>query len=319
MYELSTFRQRFRVSLESFNVIATELRQYPELNSATKGGRPPIPVNKALAVLLWTRATNENMDIIAERFDMSRSTVHYYVHKLIDIINVYLLPKFIKWPAIEERPLIAQSLAEKRGFPGILGAIDGCHIPIICPAEYPETYVNRKGFHSILLQAVCDNNMNFIDCVVGWPGSVHDARVYRNSLFNTGGHKCAPDFHLLGDSAYPLASFLMTAFKDNGNLNADKIRYNYLHSSTRMVIERAFGLLKGRFPILKYVRWSNIENICKLILAACVLSNICLLHEEDVQDFLQDEPEVNCFDNVLPNNTQGLRKREHIVEYLRTI
>ncbi|XP_052778539.1 putative nuclease HARBI1 [Mya arenaria] len=68
-----------------------------------------------------------------------------------------------------------------QGFPGIIGAVDGSHIPIRTPTEYPENYINRKGFPSVILQAVCDHNMRFIDIYCGWPGSVHDARVLRNS------------------------------------------------------------------------------------------------------------------------------------------
>ena len=37
-------------------------------------------------------------------------------------------------------------------FPGIVGAIDGAHIPIIAPAKNEHLFVNRKGFHSIKVQ-----------------------------------------------------------------------------------------------------------------------------------------------------------------------
>ena len=40
---------------------------------------------------------------------------------------------------------------------------------------------NRKGFHSMQLQVVCDNEMKFTDVYCGWPGAVHDARILRNS------------------------------------------------------------------------------------------------------------------------------------------
>lgn len=67
------------------------------------------------------------------------------------------------------------------------------------------------------------------------------------------------NYHLLGDSAYPLSINLMTPFKDNGHLTRDQITYNYKLSSTRSIVERSFGLLKGRFRRLKYLDCTKTE------------------------------------------------------------
>ena len=86
----------------------------------------------------------------------------------------------IQWP-IDRRAMEAmEGFAALKGFPHILGAIDGYHIPIKAPNFCPEIYVNRNGFHSVILQAICDNHMLFTDCYVGWPGAVHHTRVFRN-------------------------------------------------------------------------------------------------------------------------------------------
>ena len=55
------------------------------------------------------------------------------------------------------------------------------HIPLIAPKSAHGDYVNRKGWYSIILQAVCDHNYIITDMNVGWLGRVHDANVFRNS------------------------------------------------------------------------------------------------------------------------------------------
>ena len=63
---------------------------------------------------------------------------------------------------------------------GNCGSIDGCHIPVMPPSSNHTDYYNRKGWYSIILQAVVDHEYIFRDISVGWPGSVNDARVYRD-------------------------------------------------------------------------------------------------------------------------------------------
>jgi len=51
-------------------------------------------------------------------------------------------------------------------------AIDSTNIPILAPSESPTDSINRKSYHSILMQAVVDHTYLFRDIVIGWPGSV---------------------------------------------------------------------------------------------------------------------------------------------------
>ena len=66
-------------------------------------------------------------------------------------------------------------------FPNVVGCIDCTHIRILSPSVSEEAYVNRKGYHSINVQAVCDAEMKFVDLVARWPGSSHDSFIWRNS------------------------------------------------------------------------------------------------------------------------------------------
>ena len=180
---------------------------------------------------------------------------------------------------------------------GVIGAIDGCHVPIKAPKENSGAYLNRKGFHSIVLQGICTSDMKFIDCEAGQAGAVHDACVLRRSEFFksilSNPAAFSSDNHIVGDSAYPLLSNLMVPYKEHGgNLSSQQRKYNLQLSRARVVIERAFALLKGRFRRLKYVDMSRIDIIPKMIIACCVLHNLCIDGCDLLDDVFDEEPQT---------------------------
>ena len=67
------------------------------------------------------------------------------------------------------------------GILNIIGPNDGCRIKISRPKCHGDDYINRKGYFSILLWVICDENVKFIDVFVGPLGRVHDARMLRHS------------------------------------------------------------------------------------------------------------------------------------------
>ena len=92
-----------------------------------------------------------------------------------------LLPQYVYIPQDSRLREVVDGFEVRWGFPQVAGAIDGTHIPIVCPQENPSDYYNRKGFYSILMQALVDFRGLFMDVYIGWPGKVHDARVFTNS------------------------------------------------------------------------------------------------------------------------------------------
>lgn len=202
-----------------------------------------------------------------------------------------LMKIYISWPTQERKRMISENFKAKQNIRNIIGAIDGSHVRINRPLEDEETYVNRKQYHSLIIQAICDHSKMFIDVCCGEPGSLHDARVLRrSSLFRKAQTpNYFGEYFLLGDSAYPALNWLVTPFKDNGCLTEEQKIFNFKLSSTRMVIEHAFGLLKGRFRRLLHI--SNFDvNICKkIIMACCILHNICITQKDDTDIAVVDD------------------------------
>ncbi|XP_031358966.1 putative nuclease HARBI1 [Photinus pyralis] len=161
---------------------------------------------------------------VADRFNISISSLF----RIIKRLTFYLSnrsPEIIQWPSQNEKVEI-ETHFRNNGFPGVIGAIDGSHIKIDKPSKDPDSYINRKGYYSIQLQVVCDHQRKIRDIFVGYPGSVHDSRVFRVSpLSQSLAEKCG-NFYLLGDSGYPLLPNLLTPFKDRGQLTRHQLQYN---------------------------------------------------------------------------------------------
>lgn len=66
-------------------------------------------------------------------------------------------------------------------FPHAIGAIDCTLIPIKKPNIHGDEYICRKQYCAINVQATVNSNAVFTSVDSSWAGSVHDARIWRNS------------------------------------------------------------------------------------------------------------------------------------------
>ena len=103
------------------------------------------------------------------------------VHDSCKAIVDNLLSTYISFPRGEDLRRVVEGFKNKWGMIQCAGSIDCCHIPVRPPASNHTDYYNRKGWYSVLLQGVVDQNYLFTDICIRWPESVHDARILANS------------------------------------------------------------------------------------------------------------------------------------------
>lgn len=156
------------------------------------------------------------------------------------------------------------------------------------------------------------------DAYTGWPGCTHDARVLRNSsLFDKAenGQCIVQGNFIIADSAYPLRNWLMTPFRDNGRLNAQQRRFNQMLSSARQIVERVYGHLKGRFRRLREITVRKLTRIVSLIISGCILHNLCVLHHDDVEAFIDndDDGHPNAYPNIYVDGRDGVLCRQQLM------
>lgn len=63
----------------------------------------------------------------------------------------------------------------------MFGCVNDTHVKIQGPSEHESEFVNKKGYHSINVQLVCDSGINIINCVVKYSGNSHDTRILTES------------------------------------------------------------------------------------------------------------------------------------------
>ncbi|XP_054088147.1 uncharacterized protein LOC128922257 isoform X2 [Zeugodacus cucurbitae] len=151
------------------------------------------------------------------------------------------------------------------------------------------SYYDRKGNFPVIMQAICDSKFSFLDVFIGYPGSCHDANVWKNSPLykgiTSGQINLAKDAIILADSAYPVSRYLIAPFRDNGHLSREEKQFYYYMSSTRVFIEQTFGIFRAKFKILNHIDVRNIEDISTVTLACAILHNFILrsnpAHSED--------------------------------------
>ena len=148
---------------------------------------------------------------------------------------------------------LADEQEQRYGFPGAFGFIDGTHMESKGRGEDRESYINRMGFSSMLAQATCDVNMRYIHINMRWPGSVHAARMFRNSTIQQLLPTLPEDLHVLGDTAFPLSSTVLPPYKSPARLTVKQTRYNHILGSARQTVERSFVALKGKFRRLQFL------------------------------------------------------------------
>nr|CAI5860141.1 unnamed protein product [Callosobruchus analis] len=246
---------------------------------------------------------------------MSQPVISRAIRKISRLIAIHLSPLYIKFPiTAEEVSVVKDGFFEVHQFPNLIGVIDCTHIAIVPPkVDDPinpaVVYINRKGFHSINVQAIFDSKLMITNVYARYPGAVHDAAIWESSniqrhlrqKYVEGRRNC----YLLGDSGYPLQPWLMTPVLD-ARPNTPEAMYNSLHTSTRNVVERGFGVWKKRFRCLRKDRVLHYSHATSaLIIYTCaVLHNICrIFNVENEPDDDEDNDEIA--DNMNPERDIG--------------
>lgn len=117
-----------------------------------------LSATKQVLITLRFLATGSFLQVIGDTFaGLHKSTISRVLRRVC-IALARKLDQFVKFPETrEEKDEIKRGFYELAGFPCVLGCVDGSHIRITAPSENEPNYINRKGYHSINVQGICDH------------------------------------------------------------------------------------------------------------------------------------------------------------------
>ena len=127
-----------------------------------------------LLITLRYLASGSFLQVIGDTFlGFDKSAVSRVVHRVTQALSAKV-GNFVKFPSTRaERDEIKQGLFRVGGFPCAIGCIDGTHVRITAPHENEPDFVNRKGYHSINVQAICNHRGKQIRPLLNLGFSLH--------------------------------------------------------------------------------------------------------------------------------------------------
>ncbi|KAK2402996.1 hypothetical protein QL285_052472 [Trifolium repens] len=156
---------------------------------------------------------------------------------------------------------------------------DGTHIRVKVPRAEAPRFRGRKDYPTQNVLAACNFDMKFTYVLPGWEGTASDSRILKDALSREDSLKIPEGKYYLGDAGFMLKRGVLTPYRGvryhlkeystRGPQNFKEL-FNHRRASLRNVIERCFGVLKKRFPILSF------EVMTDIVLACCILHNFLM-------------------------------------------
>lgn len=213
------------------------------------------------------------------------TTLHSYADMVVEEI-FSRSSEVICFPPKEQQVCMRCSMMDAP-FPGALFAMDGTLCMLTTKGKHNE-YVGRKSLPQMNVLVVCDWNMNLVHIDSNFTGrtqdnimcmfsTLHFAIDGENSLLHPGGF-------IIADEGFACREHILRPYNKRTN-DLEKILFNFVFKSTRLLVENAIGAWKQKCPLLNIgMHKMEPEELAKTILASGVLYQLWKMTNEKVMN-----------------------------------
>lgn len=294
VYTDSGFRRAFRMDRAAFESLLKTVKDDLTKNEdmGIRAGRPVVKPDVRLAVTIRLMAGAKRWDLMPAYW-IGESTVLDVFHQTVDVLMSRL-----ELPGLPRTVVGLRQSAERfktsryppNPLSGCVGALDGIAVRIKKPRDdnHPAAYFCRKGFYSLPIQCVVDANYTFLCFSARCVGSTHDSVAHAVSALGDYLEQglLRKEFWIAGDDAYLCSESLITPYPMNQTSgNTALFNFNFFHSSLRMHIEQAFGMLVAKWEIVKEGLDYSVERNSRIACLATKLHNFCITRNSREDQF----------------------------------
>ena len=293
------FRRRFRLPYVVYQEILRYVRDKKWFSEGTDAfKRPCAPLELKMLGYLRVIGRGWAFDDVAEATEISEETHRLFFHKFSRLFSEALFDVWVRGPKDDEELRDWMAEYTEAGFPGCFGSVDGVHILWEkCTSGLKNICKGKETYCTLGFEVVVNHRRWIQSCTKAFYGSHNDKTLSRydpfiqklhaqgwlqNSTFEVqtsdGRKKIVRGLYLLSDNGYNKWRCLQCPIKWPSTIK--EARYSKWLESMRKDVECTFGILKGRFRILKTgFRVHSPKTIENVMHCCCIFHNMLLKHD----------------------------------------
>jgi Plant transposon protein len=335
------FRCRFRCTHNSYLNLLELVKSSNEFIrwlSCDALGRPASPIELLLLGAIRYLGRGWCFDDLEELTSISEECHRQFFHTFIKWGSSFLYKKYVVAPKTKEELATHIKEMEEAGLHGCIGSVDATHIGMLrCHyARWNHHKGPKEGCPARTYNIVVNHRRQILSSTTGHPGRWNDKTlitfdafvmdVKNNKIFNdyifhlkkrnTDNTVTEVKYHsawFLCDNGYPSLACMVPPMKEP--IFWKDCRFTEWLESMRKDVECTFGILKGRFRVLKTgIRLHGIEATDNIWLTCCALHNFLL--EEDGLN-ANWESGISIWETPSYSNHSSADIHNHAPEYVR--
>ena len=230
-------------------------------------------------------------------FQMSPQFARECCREFDKAIHELYFDRFLRLPTPQDLKSICSLYKSVHGVDGLIGSLDCSHTHWKnCPKAWQGSYKGKENKPSLVLEAMADYHLFFWHISYGYAGVLNDRTIFSLSPllerllngtfeeaerqagvvpFTIGNSDPFNRTFILVDGIYPQYSRFVRGIKNPAG--EVERRFTAWQEAARKDVERAFGVLKGKFQFMdRPMQLYDLDDTADRVVTCLILHNICV-------------------------------------------